>query len=237
MTRMFPFVSRRRWRLQPPFGWVRFGSFARRQPISDCFGYDRGTPINRYYIDRFLGDHAGDITGRVLEIGDAAYTTRFGAGRVARSDVLHVDPAAAQATICGDLVSGRGVPDACFDCVILTQTLHLLYDVRAALATVERSLAPGGVLLATMPGITRISRPEMDRWGDSWRFTSYSARRLFEETFGSRIDIAAYGNVLAAVSFLQGLAAEELSAADLDHYDRDFEVTIGIRARKEGGAA
>jgi hypothetical protein len=208
------------------------GSFGRRRAISNCFGYDRGTPIDRYYIERFLDDHAPDITGRVLEIGDATYTRRFGGSRVAKSDILHVDPAATTATISGDLVSGRGVPHGCFDCVILTQTLHLLYDIRSALATVERALAPGGVLLATVPGITRISRPEMDRWGDCWRFTSYSARRVVEEAFGGEVEIAAYGNVLTAVSFLHGLAAEELRAADLDEFDRDFEVTIGIRARK-----
>ena len=35
-------------------------------------GRDRGTPIDRHYIERFLDEHRADIRGRVLEVRDAA---------------------------------------------------------------------------------------------------------------------------------------------------------------------
>lgn len=214
-----------------PVGRIRFGDLRRVVPFSRQFGYDRGLPIDRYYIEQFLAGHARDIQGRVLEIGDAAYTKRFGAGRVAASDVLHVarNP---QATIVGDLTRADHIPSDTFDCIILTQTLHLIFDVRRALETVYRILKPGGVLLATFPGITPIDHGE---WAQSWywSFTTRSSRRLFDEVFmpgGS--NIAAHGNVLAASAFLYGLSVEELRPEELDYEDHQYEMLIVARAQK-----
>ena len=62
----------------PPVGWVNFGRLSSTIPISRNFGLDRGTAIDRYYIEKFLAEHAADITGHVLEVGDDAYSRRFG---------------------------------------------------------------------------------------------------------------------------------------------------------------
>jgi hypothetical protein len=45
-----------------------------------------------------------------------------------------------------------------------------------------------------------------------------------------------HGNVLAAISFLHGLAAEELRPEELDHRDTDYELLITVRARKSKAA-
>jgi hypothetical protein len=74
----------------PPVGRVRFGDLARRTPINCDWGFDRGRPVSRYYIERFLGSHAGDIRGRVAEFGDDSYTRRFGGDGVATRDVINV---------------------------------------------------------------------------------------------------------------------------------------------------
>ena len=212
-------------------------------PISRCFGLDRGgTPIDRYYIATFLDRHTDDIRGRVLEIGDRGYSKRFGGNRITRSDVLHVDDRQPDVTIVGDLVTGRGVPEAAFDCFICTQTLMFTYDVRAAIATLHRALKPGGVALVTLAGISQICRFDMDRWGDFWRFTSMAARRLFADAFGeNNLTMNVYGNSFAAISLLQGLKTEELTREELDRPDRDYEVIIAVRAvkaaDKSGGGA
>ena len=234
----------RRLVVWPPVGSLRLGSLRRLQPISANYGFERGTPIDRHYIERFLGDHAGAIRGRVLEIADDEYTRRFGGwnggaatgSRVQAVDILHADEGNPKATIVGDLAEGSVLPANAFDCVICTQTLLLIYDVRAAVATLERALRPGGVVLATVPGVSRICRPEAERWGDWWRFTSQSASRLFEEAFGpGRVTVTAYGNVLTAAAQLYGIAAEELKQGELAHADPDFQVLLGIRAVKPGG--
>jgi hypothetical protein len=38
--------------------------------------------------------------------------------------------------------------------------------------------------------------------------------------------------VLAAVALLHGFAAQELTPAELDYEDADFEVVMGVRAAK-----
>lgn len=216
----------------PPLGKVRWGELRRLEPISLSWGLDRGRPIDRYYIDNFLARHANDVRGRVLEIGDNAYTRNLGLDRVTQSDVLHIDETDPNATIVGDLATADHIPSDTFDCFILTQTLQLIYEVRLALKTIYRILKPGGVVLATVPGITPISDPEWQKcW--YWSFTTLSARRLFEEVFpADAIEIETFGNVLAATAFLQGIAAEELQPNELNYRDPGYEVAITIRVVK-----
>jgi SAM-dependent methyltransferase len=218
-----------RW---PWVGWIRFGSLRRLTPVSRQWGSDRGLPLDRYYIEGFLGTHALDIRGHVLEIKDDAYTRRFGGDRVTRSDVLHAAEGNPKATIVADLAGALHIPSDTFDCVILTQTLQYIYDLQAALRTLYRILKPGGVLLATVPGISQCNRA-MERWDDYWRFTTLSSRRLLAETFPPKLlTVESYGNVLAATAFLQGLASEELRQDELDQHDPDYELLITIRAVK-----
>jgi len=224
---------RRRLRRWPPTGWVWFGGLRRLRPVSDVFGADRGQCIDRYYIEGFLADHSADVRGDVLEVGGDEYTRRFGADRVARSHVLHVEEGHPRSTIVADLGHRGSLPREAYDCIICTQTLQFIYAVRTAVTTLHDALKPGGVLLATMSGITQISRYDMERWGDYWRFTSLSARRLLEEVFvPDSVKVENYGNVLAAIAFLMGLSADELRQPELDHRDPDYEVVIAARARK-----
>jgi SAM-dependent methyltransferase len=215
----------------PPSGWAHFGNLRRLEPLSHKFGFDRGTPIDRIYIESFLEAASADIRGTVLEVAERDYTTRFGGERVKRSEVLHSRPGNPEATFVGDLTTGENMPVDRYDCVILTQVLPFVWDVPAAIRHVRRSLKPGGVLLATVPGISQISRYDADRWGDFWRFTSMSVRRLFEGEFGrGNVEVTVHGNALAATALLQGAASEELDASELEYRDPNYEVTITIRA-------
>jgi len=188
--------------------------------------------VDRYYIESFLGRHHLDVRGRVLEVGDASYTNRFGAARVTQVDVLHVDPFAAGATFVGDLADGSFLPGAVFDCVVLTQTLHLVYDFGAALNTVARVLSPGGVLLMTVPGISNVDPGE---WGSTWQysFTNRSVQRMCAVAFaGFEIEVTSFGNVLAAVAFLHGLGRDELSRQELDEVRPEYAIIHAARVVK-----
>ncbi len=225
-------LARRARHLQnyrPPVGSVRFGDLRRLEPLSRCYGFDRGRPVDRYYIEKFLEAESRHIRGNVLEIGESTYTLKFGSG-VVKSDMLHVKEGVPGATYVDDLTDGSTLPSNGFDCVILTQTLHLIYDMKAALTTIYRILKPGGVLLCTVPGITQVSDEE---WNDTWYWslTTNAARRVFAEVFPpAAVEIRAYGNLLSATSFLHGLADSELTAEELDHFDREYPVTIAIKA-------
>ena len=211
-------------------GPVRMGSLRRVQPISRQFGFERGLPVDRFYIERFLTENAHLISGRVLEVGDSAYTRRFGGDRVSQAEVLNIDPLLPETTIVADLASADHVPSSSFDCLVITQTLHLLYHVAAAVQTLHRILRPGGTVLATFPGISPIST---DRWAESWYWalTPLSAARLFGDAFGpDNVEVRAFGNVLTSVAFLEGMAADELSSEELDAGDPQFPMLVTVRA-------
>jgi len=225
-------MAETRERARARFRHVRFGSLRRTTPISRHFGYDRGNPVDRTYIEDFLSRHASDIRGRVLEVGDNSYTTRFGGARVTLSEVLHVDPAAPNVTYCTDLAEGNGIPDSSFDCIVLTQTLHLIFDLEKAAKTLHRILKPGGVLLLTVPGVSSVDRGE---WGGTWfwSFTQASLGRVLQKEFRqSSVAIATYGNVLSATAFLYGLAGDELRSHELNACDPQIPVIVAARAVK-----
>lgn len=208
------------------------GDLARTTPFSSEFGFDRGGAIDRIYVERFLDAKSAMIRGRVLEIGDDSYTRAFGGSRVTRADVLHVDPAQTHATYIGDLSDLPQVPDGIYDCIVLTQTLHLIYDVRAALRTCHRILAPGGVLLLTSPGISQVDAGD---WGATWywSFTDRAIRKLLAEDFDpADVAVETFGNVYAATTFLYGMGAPEIDRRLLEPADERYPVIVAATARK-----
>ena len=210
---------------------LRLGVLYRTEPLSE-HGWARGTPIDRVYIDRFLEQNRADIRGHVLEVKDSRYTHRFGSG-VSRADVLDIDPANPDATLIGDLTRADELPAGEFDCFILTQTLQYVSDPRQAILNCHGLLRPGGVLLATVPTITRADSSYGEAF-DRWRFTAAACRDLVGAVFGEdNTTIEGHGNVLSAIAFLGGLAAEELREADLWTNSPDYHMLISFRAKKE----
>jgi SAM-dependent methyltransferase len=168
-----------------------------------------------------------------LEIAESTYSKRYGSD-IASFEVLHVTADNPRATIIGDLVDIRTLPHNHIDCFICTQTFNFIYNFHDAIKGAFHILKPGGVLLATVAGISQISAYDMQRWGDYWRFTTLSAQKAFEEVFGpGYVEIDYYGNCLAATSFLRGIAAEELDKGKLDIKNPDYQLTITIVARKK----
>ena len=210
---------------------ARLGTLRRTQPLSNDFGSDRGTPVDRYYIERFLARHRSDLKGRVLEVKEPIYTKRFGT-HVERSDVLDIDATNPSATMIADLAEADGVPADSFNCFILTQTLQLIYHTEAAVHHVHRILQPGGVLLATVPAVSRVAY-RLEVAPDYWRFTAAACSKLFGDVFGpDRVTVRAHGNVLTCIAFLAGMAVEELRRTELETDDPLFPLIVTIRAVK-----
>jgi hypothetical protein len=226
VTQLMRFLTRRKFK-------VVFNDLSSPRPVSQVFGLDRGTPIDRHYVEAFLGSRAQLIRGRVLEVADSGYTRRFGGDRVEAFEVLHATAGNPAATIVGDLTDPATLPENAVDCFICTQTLNFIFEVGKAVQGAHHLLKPGGVLLLTVNGISQISRYDMERWGDYWRFTTASVKRLLEPVFRGGVEIEVFGNVLAATAFLQGVAVEELPDPSLlNHRDDDYQMTIAAVARK-----
>ena len=214
------------------FDW---GDLRRTNPVSRDWGYDRGAPVDRRYIEDFLCAHSSDVRGVVLEVQEDDLTSACGGRRVTRHDVLDIDASNQRATILADLRHAPELAAETFDCIILTQTLHVVDDVGAALAECYRILKPGGVLLATFPAASRVCL-EYGENGDFWRMTPAGTRVAVESAFApADISYSAFGNVLTNVAFLQGLSASELTDAEFDEYDPYFPALTGVRAKKRRG--
>ncbi len=214
----------------PAPGKLSFGDLRRLKPVSSVFGFDRGRPIDRHYMEQFLTQHASDVQGRVLEVGGDEYTRRFGGAQVSRADVLHVKPGNPSASFVGDLAGANDLPTEAFDAVVLTQTLHLIFELEKAAATLFRILKPGGVLLVTVPGISQLEDGE---WGEPWcwSFTCRSLGLLLRRQFPEdNVEVVSHGNVLSAIAFLQGIAAEELEASELAYNDPLYPLLVTARA-------
>lgn len=218
-------------RYRPAIGHIKAGDFYRTTPFSKSFGYDRGGPIDRYYIENFLKDEADSIKGCVLEIGDNDYTRRFGKTNVKESEILHAN-GKNFGTIIGDLSNAPHIPDNSFDCIILTQTLHLVYDSKVVIQTCYRILKPGGSLLLTVPGITPMDYNERERtW--LWSFTDRVIEKILAEEFSKNyIEINTFGNVYVASAFLYGMGLPELKKDMLDFHDPKMQVIITAKAIK-----
>jgi len=203
------------------------------EPASTVFGQDRGTPVDRHYIERFLGRHGGSIDGRVLEIGDNGYSRRYGRAAPEACEVLNAAPEYRGRAISGDLADLATLPEEAYDCFICTQTFNFIFEVEKAVQGAHHLLKPGGVLLATVAGISQISRYDMERWGDYWRFTTASLEKLFAPVFTGGLEIESFGNVLAACAFLQGVALEDLPDRTLlDRTDPDYQLILTVVARR-----
>lgn len=210
---------------------VRWGSFRRTNPVSTYYGYDRGNPVDRAYIEDFLAAHARDISGRVLEVRDPRYTLAYGADRVTSSEVMDIDANNPEATLVADLASPGSLPESRFDCVIVTQTLQYVSRPETAIENLWQSLAPGGVALVTVPCIARID-PDLAAV-DRWRFTPAGLELLFQQAGGwSDLEVRGFGNVLTSAAFLYGLATRELRKRELAEHDPEFPLTAAARARR-----
>lgn len=222
-------VCRRIVSMFVPFPRVVF-EHPRFTPVSRSFGMDRGTPIDRYYIEKFLEEYKRHIAGNVLEVGESTYTKKFGHDFI--SHVMHVDPPPNSNMIRLDFTRPESWLQEQMDCFVCTQTFLFLFDLDQAIRCAHGLLKKDGVLLATTTGIGKLCRYEGDAWVDYWHLTPPSAQRLFEKYF-SEVQIRGYGNLFAAKAFLEGLALEDLPGTDcLDFYDVEYPITIGIYAKK-----
>ena len=208
---------------------VRWGSLRRLSPVDGNYGYGRGTPVGRWYVGEFVAQHEDDIGGRVLEVGDPTYTAAR-QDRIDRLDILDIDPENLDATIVVDLADERSLPTGAFDCVIVTQTLQYTRDLDTSIENIWQSLRPGGVALITLPASARRDNGFADI--DRWRVLPAGLATMLERACsGAEIAVGSQGNVLAATAAVQGIAAEELRAGELEAHDETFPIVTWARLR------
>ena len=102
----------------------------------------------------------------------------------------------------------------------------------AVVAECHRILRSDGVLLVTLPCVSRVCLEYGDR-GDFWRVTVAGARELFSRSFSEAdLEIHGRGNVLVGAAFLYGLACHELEEAEFGVDDPYNPLLVTVRAKK-----
>jgi len=214
----------------------KFQQFISVKPLSDVFGLDRGTPLDRVFIDRFLCQHREIISGDCLEVEESLYTRKFGQPGCVANVLKYTSTVGGseKCEIVADLTQPESVPKAKFDTFICTQTLNFIFDLNPVIVSIHKLLKPGGYALITVAGISQISRYDYERWGDYWRFTDQSLLKLLSQCFDeSNCIIESYGNVATACLFLQGFAYEDIhDKSILDVSDNTYPVIISATVRK-----
>jgi SAM-dependent methyltransferase len=205
----------------------RWGNLRRTVPFSATYGFERGTPIDRHYLNAFLSAHRDQITGDVLEVQTTSYTERFGRS-VRRSDTFDIAPSFSPTYLCDLSHCEEVIPSASYDCVLLPNTLPHLCELDRALVQLRRIVRPGGVILASAAGLLPLTGdvPEFSRLTpDGWR------HRLASAWPGAAVDVDGHGNCLAAIAAQLGLVLEELTPSELDVDDPRYPVLSTIAAR------
>ncbi|MGY1831685.1 methyltransferase domain-containing protein [Geodermatophilus sp. SYSU D01180] len=195
---------------------LRWAGVRRLDPLSE-WGFDRGTAVDRHYIERFLREHRDLVRGRTLEVKEDLYATGLGAAQV---DVLDIDPTNPEATIVGDVCDPATLPEGTFDAAIVTQTLQLVPDPVAGLRNVLRALRPGAAALVTVPAMSRLAGD----W-DRWRWTARGLQDLLDQAGGTGV-VASHGNQVVCRAFLLGAAIDDLPPAIRDVDDPDFPLVV-----------
>jgi len=199
------------------------------RPLSAHWGWDRGLPVHRYYLEEFLRTFAADIRGRCLEFDLDLYASRFGGAGVSRVDVLHLEESNPRATIVADLTKPNDIPSDVFDCIVCTHVLHVIYEFEKAVNELHRILKPGGTLLVGVPSVS-MDGPDA---GELWRFVPNGLRMVLSTVFDrDKLLVRGYGNSLAAAAELRGVASHELTRAELNAQDPRFPVEVCARAVK-----
>ncbi len=199
------------------------------EPLSDDYGFERGTPLDRKYIEGFLAAHRDAIRGSVLEVGDDHYAARFGGNKVSERHVVDIDATNPNATVVADLSAEGSLPAKAYDCIILTQTLHLLPEPGIGIENCQRALNRGGSLLLTAPALSRLS-PTFPT-SDFWRFMPAGIDRLFRRHWSGPFSVQSFGNLRVCLGFLLAEVVEDLPEQTLALNDHRYPLTVAVHAQ------
>lgn len=215
--------------IKPRWAYLLFGN---TNPVSMFYGFDRGLPIDRYYIEEFLEQNKQYIKGVCLEVQDDGYCKKYGQDRVIKQDILDIVSNNKKATIIADIKDLSQIKDFTYDCIVLTQVLQYVDDLDGAIAECKRVLKNQGVLLVTLPSAAKID-PDAGTKNDYWRFTEASAKYLFSKYFeSSKLEIKTHGNAALLWQSLAGFSQQDTYKKFFKMNNPAFPLIVTVRGIK-----
>jgi SAM-dependent methyltransferase len=210
----------------PAPGHVEWGDLRRTNPCCRAFGFSRGTPVDRYYLAQCVAAIGYRVAGSVVEIGGrAGNIEKYGFSRV--TSYANTDLSASpDVQIVGDAHDPALLAATSIDAIIALNVLEHCLRPWTVVENMHRWLRPGGTAFCMVPNAQRVHRAPMDYWrpmpdGLASLFHAFASRELFQ-----------YGNPTSLIASYMGIAAEELTTAELDAYNADYPVAVCIVATK-----
>ena len=212
--------------LVPSVHHLQWGDLRRRFPVDANYGFGRGTPIDRFYLDIFLRKIKKNVCGKILEIG--ADQKRLDLKKYkpgARFDSLDIEGKSKPTFTANAEVQSILKPRS-YDSILAFNVLGHCRNPFSVTKNMHTWLRPGGIAFCAVSSSQRVGRcPE-----DCWKIQPDGLRALFSNF--RKIQIISYGNLTTTIGALQGLAAEELSKEELLDHHPDYPVLSCVIAEK-----
>ena len=203
--------------------------------LSNDYGDSRGTPITRYYIQHFFLNLNHFGWGNCLEFEDNRYTNQFGKNVTKYNTFKFSNKYNDKDNlIIGDLTKIPLLPKERFDFIVCTNVLNFIFDFESAIKGIYRMLKKEGKCIITLDGpSSHISRYDMERWGDYWRFTNLSAKKIFERSNFKIEQNTVYGNPYACSAQLNGFSIQDIDQSKLFPSEKDYQLLIALFLTKK----
>ena len=212
--------------LSPSTGSINWGDLKKTVPICQAFGLTRGTPVDRYYLSKFVEEIRHQVLGNVLEIGGTPKDKDFYQLDGASSyKILNLEPGLG-VDIVGDVHDPSVIEPDSFDAIVIFNVLEHCYAPWIAVENIYKWLKVGGKCFAMVPNSIRVHATPVDYWRPlpdafAWMFKNFSTSRLY-----------VYGNPISVIASFHGIAMEELTSEELDAFHPDYPVATCIVAEK-----
>lgn len=196
-------------------------------PFCPEFGTGRGGSISHEYVDRFVMKNRDRVFGRVLDFGNRSYEKHFDSSKIISYDVFDIVKTPV-CTLRGDIQNCPEIPKESFDVIICTQVLEHVAAPEKALSELYRLLAPGGLLLLSVPFHSFIhGSPD-----DYWRFTPSALKKMVSRWDFETVHYDGYGNTYAAGMYSLGLGLADISREMMESHDDREPLVLTCEARK-----
>ncbi len=193
-------------------------------PVGTDFGWSRGTPIGRFYVNNFVAEKAQGLGGVILEFGEARYRDYF--KDVEQYKVVDVVAGPNVDFVC-DIHDVSSMPQTFFDVIVCTQVLEHVERPEYALRELRKLLKKDGRLICTVPFLAHIHYVPTDYYRFSIdAITSALSRAGFEV-----LDARNSGNALVTIGSLLGFSAQDFSSSEMAVVDNLYPFNILTFAR------
>ncbi len=210
-----------------PFGEFDFGDLAGGLPACPYYGFTRGTPIDRFYLTRFITEYVEMMHGKTLEIGgNVSNVNAYGLRQIREYETLDIKDGVGVTKV-GDVEdSGSWEPES-FDTILMFNVLEHCVNPSRVLSNCRYWLRNHGRVFVLTPAAQRVHCDPIDcvRFNQDW-YQSH-LKPLF-----SHVDIRTFGNLATTVAALAGVSAEELSSGTLNKRDQRYPTVVAIVAQR-----